>query len=322
MSSLYPLRFRPILRRYLWGSRRLETLGKQLGPGNDYAESWEIVDHGADQSVVLAGPLAGTTLGELVKSHARELFGRDVGYPSFPLLFKFLDANDRLSVQVHPDDARAALLDPPDLGKMEAWVILDKEPRSFLYAGLRRGTTLEILAGELERHTAELSCHRVEPSVGDCYFLPPGVVHAIGPGLLVAEIQQASDTTYRLYDYDRVGPDGKPRTLHIDQALECIDFAHGPVHAQQPRPTSVPGVQSLVNCEKFVLNRGRSRSPLKIGGDEQFHILAVIDGELTLAGDPLGTPLIAGDVALLPAVVGAVEVTPRVEATWLEAKLP
>jgi mannose-6-phosphate isomerase len=322
MSSLYPLRFRPILRRYLWGSRRLESLGKELGPGNDYAESWEVVDHGGDQSVVLAGPLAGATLGELVASHAEDLFGRNVGYRSFPLLFKFLDANDRLSIQVHPDDARAALLDPPDLGKMEAWVILDKEPRSFLYAGLRRGTTLEILAGELERHTVELSCHRVEPAVGDCYFLPPGVVHAIGPGLLVAEIQQASDTTYRLYDYDRCGPDGQPRPLHIDQALECIDFEHGPVYPQQPRPTESPGIECLVNCEKFVLNRGKSRQPLQIGGDQQFHILAVIEGELSITGDPLGTPLMAGGVVLLPASLGKVNVTPRGETSWLEAKLP
>ncbi len=322
MSRLYPLRFRPILRQYLWGSRRLESLGKQLGPGNNYAESWEIVDHGADQSVVLAGPLAGMTLGQLVIAHGAELLGRDQGYRSFPLLFKFLDANDRLSIQVHPDDARAGLLDPPDLGKMEAWVILDREPRSYLYAGLRRGTTSEILANEIKLHTVELSCHRTEPDVGDCYFLPPGVVHAIGPGLLVAEIQQASDTTYRLYDYDRVGPDGKPRTLHVEQALACIDYGYGPVQAQQPRATEISGVECLVECEKFVLNRGRSRGPLKIGGDEQFHILAVIDGELRIAGDPMNASLIAGDVALLPASIGAVEISPRGEATWLEAKLP
>jgi mannose-6-phosphate isomerase len=125
-----------------------------------------------------------------------------------------------------------------------------------------------------------------------------------------------------LYDYDRVGPDGNRRTLHIDQALECIDFQHGPVYAQQPRPTGTPGVVCLVNCEKFVLNRGKSRQPFSLGGDEQFHIVAVIDGELSIAGDPLGTPLIAGDVALLPASLGAVELTPRGEVAWLEAKLP
>ncbi len=235
MSVLYPLRFRPILRRYLWGGRRLASLGKQLGPGEDYAESWEIVDRPPDESVVLAGPLAGETLGGLVRRLGPQLMGRHALCERFPLLFKFLDAQHRLSIQVHPDDARAQQLTPPDLGKTEAWVVLDVEPHSYLYAGLLAGIDRDTLAGELERRTVELCCERIEPSVGDCFFLPPGVVHAIGPGLLVAEIQQASDTTYRLYDYDRLGPDGKPRQLHVEQALEAIDYEYGPVAAQQTR---------------------------------------------------------------------------------------
>lgn len=322
MSALYPLRFQPILRRYLWGGRRLETIGKQLGPGNDFAESWEIVDRGADQSVVLAGPLAGTTLGELVREHGPELLGRHAGGERFPLLFKFLDANERLSIQVHPDDARAARLDPPDLGKMEAWVILATEPYSYLYAGLRHGITPELLARELDRHTAELCCERIEPRVGDCYFLPPGVVHAIGPGLLVAEIQQASDTTYRLYDYDRRGPDGQPRKLHIAEALECIDFNYGPVAAQRAQPTDQPGVQHLVQCEKFVLDRVRVQAVHQLGGDSRCHIVAVLEGSVSLAGDPLGTPLTAGGVALLPATLGAVELQSTTGAVLLDAYLP
>ena len=326
MSALYPLRFQPILRRYLWGARRLESLGKQLGPGNDYAESWEIVDHGDDQSLVLAGPLAGPlagqTLGELVHHHNAALLGRHAGHDHFPLLFKFLDANDRLSIQVHPDDARAALRDPPDLGKTEAWVILAREPRSFLYAGLRRGTTREILGNEVLRHTVELSCNRFEPAVGDCYFLPPGVVHAIGPGLLVAEIQQASDTTYRLYDFDRKGPDGQRRQLHLDEALECIDYAHGPVMAQRPQPTGIQGFERLVSCDKFVLERGKLTGTRLLGGDQRCHILAVIEGSLTIVGDPLQTPLTAGGVVLLPAELGAVTVQAPSGAVVLDAYLP
>src|SRR5690606_24251080 len=127
----------------------------------------------------------------------------------------------------------------------------------------------------IERHTVELSCHRVEPQVGDCYFLPPGVVHAIGPGLLIAEIQQASDTTYRLYDYGRVGPDGQPRQLHLDEALECIDYQHGPVIPQRPIPTGTEGCQRLVACDKFTLDRWKLRKPTRLGGGERFHILAV-----------------------------------------------
>jgi mannose-6-phosphate isomerase len=323
MTALYPLRFQPILRRYLWGGRRLATLNKSLGPDNDYAESWEVVDRQTDQSVVLAGPLAGETLGNLVRKHGQELLGRHAPANRFPLLFKFLDANDRLSIQVHPDDAAAAKLDPPDLGKTEAWVVLDADPqRSFLFAGLRAGTTREILQGELQRRVVELSCHRVVPHVGDCYFLPAGVVHAIGPGLLIAEIQQASDTTYRLYDFDRRGPDGLPRKLHVDEALAVIDFDYGPVAAQVPQPTDKPGTQNLVRCDKFILDRTEASGSQLVGGDGTCHILAVIDGQATLAGDPLGRPLVRGDVVLLPAALGPVELQAPQGATFLDAYLP
>jgi mannose-6-phosphate isomerase len=322
MSALYPLRFQPILRRYLWGSRRLESLGKQLGIGSDYAESWEIVDRGPDQSVVLAGALAGKTLGELVRDHQQALFGRHAGQERFPLLFKFLDANERLSIQVHPDDARARERDPPDLGKSEAWVILGAEPRSYVLAGLLRGITRTMLASELERRTVELSCARVEPRVGDCFYLPPGVVHAIGPGLLVAQIQQASDTTYRLYDFDRVGADGVPRTLHVAEALECIDYDYGPVTAQTPQPTGQPGVEQLVAGDKFVLDRFKVRGTSRMGGGQRCHILAVIEGSLSVAGDPQGAPLTRGGVVLLPAELGEVEVQAAGDTVVLDAYLP
>ncbi len=235
MSQLYPLRFQPILRRYMWGGRRLESLGKVLGEERDYAESWEIVDRLQDQSIVALGPLAGTTLHELVQGQGRALLGRHAGATRFPLLFKFLDAQERLSIQVHPDDRRAVMLDPPDLGKTEAWVILAAAPGSYLYAGLRRGIDRQTLEREIVRHTCELCVQRIEPKVGDCFFIPAGAVHGLGPGLLVAEIQQASDTTYRLYDWGRPGPDGRPRPLHVAQALEVVDFNLGPLAAASPQ---------------------------------------------------------------------------------------
>lgn len=322
MSALYPLRFQPILRRYLWGGRRLESLGKTLGEGADYAESWEIVDRGDDQSVVIAGALSGKTLAALVEEFAGPLLGRHAGAPRFPLLFKFIDAQDRLSLQVHPDDARAARLNPPDLGKSEAWIILDAEPHSYIYAGLRHDIDRDMLKHELARRTAELCCERLEPSTGDCYFLPAGVVHALGPGLLVAEIQQASDTTYRLYDYDRLGPDGQPRPLHVAEALEAIDYDYGPVCPQTPRPTGVPGVERLVACPQFVLDRWSVSGPHRTGGDDRCHILAVLEGSIDVAGDPIAEPLIAGDVLLVPAELGAVEVQTREPAVVLDAYLP
>ncbi|MEX0678158.1 MAG: type I phosphomannose isomerase catalytic subunit [Pirellulales bacterium] len=322
MSVLYPLRFQPILRCYMWGGRRLESLGKQLGPGSDYAESWEIVDRGADQSVVTAGPLAGRTLGELVREFGQPLLGRHAGHQRFPLLFKFLDAQQRLSLQVHPDDAHAAALDPPDLGKSEAWVILEAQPRSYIYAGLLRGIDRDMLKLEIARHTVELCCERIEPRAGNCYFLPAGVVHAIGPGLLVAEIQEASDTTYRLYDYDRVGPDGRRRELHVALALDAIDYDYGPVAAQQPQPTDVTGVERLVACDHFVLDRWTLSGPHRTRGDDRCHILAVLEGAIEVAGDPVGQPLSRGGSMLVPAELGAVDVRVRDRAVVLDAYLP
>jgi mannose-6-phosphate isomerase len=322
MSPLYPLRFQPILRRYLWGGRRLESLGKTLGAGQDYAESWEVVDHNADQSVVLRGPLEGTTLAELVEMQGPALLGRHAPLKHFPLLFKFLDAHDRLSIQVHPDDARAAQLDPPDLGKTEAWVVLDAQPGSYLFAGLRQGIEREVLRRELARHTAELCIERIEPRPGDCFFLPAGVVHALGPGLLIAEIQQASDTTYRLYDWSRLGPDGQPRPLHVDAALEAIDYVYGPVAPQRPEPTDKDFVERLVACDKFVLDRWKLSSSATVGGDQRCHILAVLQGSVAIAGDPVAEPLVRGGVVLLPAGCGATLVTPQGDATLLDAYLP
>jgi mannose-6-phosphate isomerase len=321
MGVLYPLRFTGVLRRYLWGGRRLESLGKDLGEGT-CAESWEIVDRGSDQSVVVGGPLAGQTLAQLMRDLGPALLGRHAGLTHFPLLFKFLDANDRLSLQVHPDDQRAAKLNPPDSGKFEAWVILDAQPRSYIYAGLRRGIDRGMLTLEIARHTVELCCERLEPHPGDCFFLPAGVVHALGPGLLVAEIQQASDTTFRIYDYDRVGPDGHKRTLHVAEALEAVDYDHGPVEAQRPQPTDRVGVERLVACDKFVLDRWTLSTVDRSPDDNRFHILAVVEGAVEVAGDPLGSPLTKGGVVLLPAELGSVELRPLPGAVLLDAYLP
>jgi mannose-6-phosphate isomerase len=319
----YPLRFEPLFRRYLWGGRRLQSvLGKQIGEGEDFAESWEIVDHGADQSVVLHGALAGQTLNELSSHYPEELFGRAGAPTSFPLLFKFLDANDRLSIQVHPDDARAARLVPPERGKTEAWVILDAAADSYLYAGLRPGVDAATLRREIPRRTCELCVELIEPRVGDCFFLPAGVVHALGPGLLVAEIQQASDTTYRIYDWSRIGPDGKPRKLHIDEALDAIDYGYGPVTAQQPTSAGNPHAERLVACDQFVLDRWTVAGEERVGGDDRFHILAVIEGSLSIDGDPAQTQLERGGVVLLPAELGAVGVKASPRAVFLDAYLP
>lgn len=323
MPPLYSLRFRPLFRRYLWGGRGLgDVLGKEIGPESDYAESWEIVDRGEDQSVILAGPLAGQTLGKLAAQRGRELLGRHFPQSRFPLLFKFLDCQRALSVQVHPNDEQAARLDVPDLGKTEAWVILKAEPGSVVYAGLKRGFDRPALEREVRRGTTELCLHRIEPQRGDCLFIPAGVVHALGAGLLVAEIQQASDTTYRLFDWNRAGVDGRPRPLHVDQALTTIDYARGPVAPQVPQPTETTGLSRLVECDKFHLDRREFTRPQWLGGDDRFHILAVVAGEVHLENDPLAEPLCLGQVALLPAGAGPVLASPTNNCTLLDAYLP
>jgi len=323
MTPLYPFRFRPILRRYIWGGRKLgDVLGKPLGDGDDYAESWEVCDRGADQSILADGPLAGTSLHELVMQRGPELLGKNHPQQRFPLLFKFLDSRRTLSVQVHPDDAAAARLDPPDLGKTEAWVVLAAEPGSAIYAGLKRGFDRALLEREVARGTCELCLHRFEPKVGDCVFLRAGTVHALGDGLLVAEIQQASDTTFRLFDWNRLGADGKPRPLHVAAALDAIDYDLGPISAQAPLTTTQSHVSRLVACDKFILDRWEFDVPHEAGDRTRCHILAVLSGSVRVAGDATARPLGAGDTLLLPASVGPVLFAPEGPVVLLDAYLP
>lgn len=322
-SCNYPLRLEPLFRRYLWGGRRLGSmLGKAIGSGDDYAESWELVDHGDDQSVVIAGALQGLTLHELVTRHGNQLLGRHAGQSQFPLLFKFLDCNRTLSVQVHPNDDQGALLDPPDLGKTEAWVVLATEPGSKIYAGLRPGVTREQLAAAIEDGHCETCLHEFEPAVGDCVFIRAGTIHALGAGLVIAEIQQASDTTFRLFDWNRVDTEGKPRQLHITESLEVTDYQRGPVAPQQPAQTDSPARERLVECDKFVLDRLTLTKPQTVGGDERFHWLVPLAGAITVAGDAVPEPLALGQTCLIPAAAGAVEILPQARAVVLDIYLP
>lgn len=301
MSSLYPLRFEPIFRRYVWGGRKLGTvLNKRIGD-EKCAESWEIVDRPEDQSRVAAGPLAGKTLAEIVREHGEALFGRHYPQPQFPLLLKFLDCEKTLSVQVHPSDEQAAKLDPPDLGKTEAWVVMNAESDSLIYAGLKRGFDRAALERELNRGTCDLCLHRFEPVPGDCVFIKAGTVHALGAGLVILEIQQNSDATLRLFDWNRLGPDGQPRPLHIEQALNVIDYGLGPVDAQKPQRTDRSHIVRLVECDKFILDRWEFNEPVRIGGDNRFHIVAVLEGAVDLIDDPEQKTLRPGDTVLLPA---------------------
>lgn len=308
---MHPLVFSPLYRNYLWGGRRFETrFGRTLPSGDVFAESWELVDHGVDQSVVRLGPLAGTPLSSLLREQRTAVMGRHAGCDAFPLLFKLLDANLDLSVQVHPDDARAATLTPPDRGKTEAWFVVDADPGSRIYAGLQEGVTTADLREAILGGTLEDCLHSFEATPGDCVFIPAGTVHAIGAGLMIAEIQQSSDVTYRLYDWNRVGADGKPRQLHIDAGLEAVT-QFGPV---TPRRAAVPASESasvspLVRCDYFSLDlltpTQQAESRWQFGGDNSPHFLAVLSGEIELEPAWNMPKLRAGDCVLLPAALGS-----------------
>jgi mannose-6-phosphate isomerase len=320
---MQPLRFNPILREYLWGGRRLGTdLGKPIGNGSHYAESWEIVDHGMDQSTVADGPLAGKTLHALVTEEGSEIFGRHYPRDRFPLLLKFLDCQQTLSVQVHPNDDQAAKLNPPDLGKTEAWVVLAAEPGSKIYAGLKPGVDRQMLERELARGNCEACLHAFEPCVGNCLLIEAGTVHALGAGLLIAEIQQASDTTYRLFDWNRVDRDGKPRQLHIQEALDVINYSRGPVNPVTPNSTSERGIERLIQCDKFILDRLRLSASHSLPSDNRFHILAVIEGAVSISMNDENCNLKRGGTILISAATRAVQIEPHDRAVLLDMYLP
>jgi mannose-6-phosphate isomerase len=320
--SLPLLQFQPILREYVWGGRRLAELGKPIGDGEHYAESWEVVDHGADQSIVVDESLAGTALHELVTQHGPELLGRHHPRRQFPLLFKYLDCQRTLSVQVHPNDGQAAKLDPPDLGKTEAWVVLAADPGSRIYAGLKPGVDRTTLERVLARGNCEACLHEFEPRVGDCLLIEAGTVHALGAGLLVAEIQQASNTTFRLFDWNRLDTDGRPRALHVQQSLDTIEYSRGPVSPVLPKTTMNSHVERLVACDKFILDRGQINTQRTFENDDRFHIVTVIEGQLTLNADGSQRALRRGDTVLIPACCRQWDAAPDNNAVLLDMYMP
>jgi len=242
-----------------------------------------------------------------------------VPFSHFPLLLKYLDAAKNLSLQVHPDDAMAATLDPPDLGKTEAWYVLAAEPGSVIYAGLREGVDRETFAHAIEQGTCEECLHCFEPRQGDCVYISAGTVHALGAGILVAEIQQSSNTTFRLFDWNRLGTDGQPRELHVQQGLDAIDFARGPVSPIRNPVSRKDDSVSLVSSEKFSLERRLLLGPKNLGGDGRFHILTVVDGSMSIGGEYSKGSIACGQTVLLPAEIDPVRCTPCPDAMVLDA---
>ncbi len=295
-----PIVFKPICMERVWGGRELESrLGRHLPPGKPIGESWEIVDREDVQSVVEEGPFTGNTLHDLWTHHRAEIFGprhADAG-PRFPLLCKLLDARDRLSVQVHPPAAVA-----PELGgepKTEMWYFLACDAGSRIYAGLAPGTTRESFEAALANGRVEECLHVLPTHAGESIFIPSGRLHAIGEGNIIVEIQQNSDTTYRVFDWNRAGLDGKPRDLHLRESLlstDFNDFAPALDHARS-------GV--IAECAHFrVKKQILSESGLSIAPGD-FALVTVVDG-CAACGDKIFQ---SGDFVLLPAA-GSSPLTP------------
>jgi mannose-6-phosphate isomerase len=321
------LRFDPILKELIWGGRRLATvLNKPLGPGSNYAESWEVADHRDDVSMVNEGSFAGTSLRELVRNRSEELLGPALkASEQFPLLVKFLDAHQVLSVQVHPDDTLGRRL-ANDNGKTETWVIVHAEPGSLIYAGLRPGVSRGDFAAAQAENAVEPLLHRFEARPGDCILIPAGTVHAIGAGVVLAEIQQMSDATFRVHDWGRVGADGKPRKLHLAEALESIDFAAGPVNPLPSRPEPIASRSAtrerLAACPYFALERLRLKGPVEVGRHDRFTLLIGLEGSAEVRHEGAHRRLNFGQTLLLPASFGPCELAPQGEAVVLTCVVP
>ncbi len=320
---LYPFTFQPIFKERVWGGRKLEQLyGKALPPQTPIGESWEITDRPEGVSVITNGPLAGRDLRWLMENHVEALLGDSKPCGGrFPLLVKILDAQEKLSLQVHPPAHKAAELhgDP----KTEMWYVADATPDADLFVGLRRGATREEFERRIQDGSVAECFHRIAVKRGDSMFLPSGRVHALGAGNLIFEIQQNSDTTYRVFDWNRVGLDGKPRELHIPQALASIDFGdfEPALAPTEWRAVGRHEVRLLAACELFSVGAFRRPPGGEFGlGGNRVNVLAATEGQLAVVWRNTSCELKPGDFCVVPAACNAETVVRTVcGATGLKA---
>ncbi len=325
-----PLIFQPIFKPKIWGGRRLASLLDKHLPGDEpIGESWEVADLEDDQSVVAAGPAAGRTLTELMQTWGPDLLGDAQPFEGrFPLLIKYLDALQHLSVQVHPNEAMARREGGCVRLKNEAWYILDATTDGCIYRGLAPGVDLEAFRAAVAEGACESVLQRIPVKPGQCYYLPSGTVHALGAGVVVAEIQTPSDTTYRVFDWNRVDDaTGRPRDLHVDQALACINFGDQTVVGEErSHVASVwTTVTRLITCENFIVERVKMIE----GFDQaipyrQMVVWMVLAGSGVIHHDNDREELRfrRGDTVVLPAGLSDARLTTESECTWLEVTVP
>jgi len=340
--SLYPLKFRPRFVEKIWGGRKFETiLGKKLPDQKLIGESWELFDFppgvvegtsGWVSAEVAEGPLAGRTLHDLVSQLGRDIHG-DVPlvgpHGQFPILIKFLDAREDLSVQVHPPQAYADT-HPGAYLKSEAWYVFQHEPGSRILKGLPAGMTRERFKQGIKDGTVESMINSIPVKDGQCYYLPSGTVHALGAGILVAEVQTPSDTTFRVFDFNRIDSStGKPRKLHVEQALECIDFTGKIDKESEQKRSHVAGfhttVSRLVDCPYFKLEKVRMTEGVEevVPYDEPV-VWMMLEGQSQVKVADVKEPTIIrkGDTVLLPAKMNNPVIKTTTDCVWLEVTFP
>jgi mannose-6-phosphate isomerase len=297
-----PLKFTPILQPRIWGGEGLfNRLGKGTREASGIGESWELSDRPEAASVVCEGPFAGRTLKDLLQRHARDILGDQYAptLEQFPLLYKFIDARENLSVQVHPGEGS-----PLGESKTECWYILDAPPGAHLILGMAGNGDREAVLRALASRDCLAVLNRVPVRTGDLFFIPAGTVHAITAVLLLYEVQQNSDTTFRLYDWDRVDPSGKPRPLHVEQASQVIDYRVHGKHRIAPLSLEAEGRREeiLVACRHFALARiTQAKREVPVGGRNRFRVVTAMRGAFRIAWDGGTAGLALGETALIPA---------------------
>jgi mannose-6-phosphate isomerase len=305
MTTLYPLKFQPILKDKIWGGQKLQQLLHKSTSSTKAGESWEISDVEGDTSIVANGPLKGTSLKTLMDTYTSDLMGaknfRQFGN-KFPLLIKFIDAKQDLSVQLHPND-KLAKARHNSFGKTEMWYVVQADPASNLIVGFNQEMTPELYVKHLEDKTLQSILNFDAVKAGDTYFIEVGRIHAIGAGVLLAEIQQTSDITYRVYDWDRVDADGNERELHNDIALEAFDFDMPDNFRVQYAPKSNVSTE-LVSCPYFTTNVLEVTETIsKQNTQDSFVIYMCVEGKANLVVDGIVTEFSMGETVLIPACI-------------------
>ncbi|NDV47171.1 mannose-6-phosphate isomerase [Paludibacter sp. 221] len=322
---LYPLKFEPILKDKIWGGTKLQKLFNKPAKSERIGESWELSGYKEDKSVVTNGFLAGNDIEELIEVYMGELVGDEVFDKfglSFPLLFKLIDANDDLSIQVHPNDEVGAERHDA-CGKTEMWYVLDAEPGAELIIGFSKDTSREEYIEAVEKGKVENLLQKVSVKKGDVFFIPAGLVHSIGKGVVVAEIQQTSDLTYRIYDYKRTDEHGKERELHIEQALDVINF-NAIKEPKTQYKDELNKVVKLVESDYFITNIIRFNQEIirSYASLDSFVVYICAEGSFCIEYDGETTAVAKGETALIPAIIDQVKLIPAKESTILEVYVP